>query len=129
MVNFREFVTSSGLKVFGGKDSSNNDELVFGAKRSDILLHTEMPGSPFVNVGSDPSKADIKEASVFTAKYSQAWRDTKKDVVVSVFRRADMKKGKKAKEGSWEVLKRMDRVRVRKSDIVKYEESLSDLDE
>ncbi len=123
MVNFREFVTSSGLKVFGGRDSANNDKLVLEAKPTDILLHTAEPGSPFVNVGSEASKIDIKEATIFCAKYSQDWRDGKKDVVVNVFRRCDMAKDKRMKEGTWGV-KKEERVKVKKADILKYEESL-----
>ena len=123
MVNFREFVTSSGLKVFAGRDSANNDELVFAAGPNDVLIHTVAPGSPFVNVGDGASKVDIKEAAVFCAKFSQAWRDSKRDVSVNVFLRKGMIKDKKMKEGSWRV-GREDRMRVRKGDILKYEEEL-----
>ena len=68
MVNFREYITSSGLRVFGGRDSENNDKLVWDATPKDILLHTEAPGSPFVNLGENPSKNDINEAAIFCAK-------------------------------------------------------------
>lgn len=116
-------MTSSGLKVFGGRDAEDNDKLVFGAKPSDVLLHTNAPGSPFVNVGSEISKIDLKEAAIFCAKYSQDWRDSKRDVLVNVFRRCDMNKDKKMKAGSWMVSKQ-DRVRVRKSDILEFEKDL-----
>ena len=81
MTNYRKYTCESGLEIFGGKDSDNNDELVWEATPKDTLLHTEMPGSPFVNLGINPSKSDIKEATIFTAKYSQIWRDTKKDII------------------------------------------------
>ena len=71
MVKFRTYVLSSGLSVIGGKNAENNDELVWQAGPNDILLHTQSPGSPFVNVGELPSKAEINEAAIFTAKYSQ----------------------------------------------------------
>jgi len=116
-------VTSSGIEVFGGRDSANNDELVFAAESNDILIHTVKPGSPFVNVGFGVSKIDIKEAAVFCAKFSQAWRDSKKDVLVNIFRRCDMKKDRKMKEGSWEVLK-SERLRVKKEDILALEKTL-----
>ncbi|NPE26942.1 DUF814 domain-containing protein [Methanococcoides sp. SA1] len=125
MVNFREFVTSSGLRVFGGRDSENNDELVWDAKPTDSLIHTVMPGSPFVNVGSEASKVDVKEAAVFCAKFSQAWRDTKRDVSVNVFLRKDMVKDKQAKEGSWSV-KKDERVKVKKADILRLEEKMNE---
>ncbi len=123
MVNFRKFVTSSGLEVFGGRDSENNDKLVFGASPADVLIHTVAPGSPFVNVGSEASKGDIKEACVFCAKYSQDWRDSKRDVSVNVFRRCDMVKDRKMKSGTWGV-KKEERMKVRKSDILALEKAL-----
>ena len=84
MVNFREFVTSSRLKVFGGRDAETNDELVWDANMKDILLHTDAPGSPFVNIGKIPSKKDVKEAAIFCAKYSQDWRNGKRDIIVKI---------------------------------------------
>ena len=125
MVNFRKFVTSSGLEVFGGRDSANNDELVFVARATDVLIHTVLPGSPFVNVGANATKIDIKEASVFCAKFSQAWRDSKRDVSVNVFRRCDMEKDRKMKSGTWGV-KKQERVKVKKADILKFEEMLNE---
>lgn len=123
MVNFRKYVLSSGREIFGGKDALNNDELVWAANTKDILLHTNAPGSPFVNVGENPSKVEIKEASVFTAKYSQDWRDGKRDILVNVFKRSDMNKDKKAKIGSWTVLKQ-ETIKVKKADILLLEKEL-----
>ena len=125
MVNFREYVTSSGLRVFGGKSAESNDKLVSDAGPSDVLLHTDAPGSPFVNVGEDPSKADLKEAAVFCAKYSQDWRDSKRDVIVNKFLRSNMNKDKKMKAGSWNVSKQ-ENIKVKKSDILKLEKSLEE---
>lgn len=125
MVKFREAELSSGRKIFLGRDSASNDELVFAADSKDVLLHTEMPGSPFVNLGEGPNKDEISEGAVFCAKFSQAWRDGKKDVVVNVFRRCDMKKDKQMKEGSWSVLKQ-EKVRVKKLDILELEKRLDE---
>jgi predicted ribosome quality control (RQC) complex YloA/Tae2 family protein len=123
MVNFREFVTSSGLKVFGGRDAENNDKLVWEANTKDILLHTNAPGSPFVNIGENPSKKDTKESAVFCAKYSQNWRNSKRNIIVNKFLRNDMTKNKKMKVGSWSVSKQ-ENIKVKKSDILKLEEKL-----
>jgi len=120
MVNFREYVTASGLHLFGGRDAENNDKLVSEAGSKDVLLHTSAPGSPFVNVGEAPSKVDLKEASVFCAKYSQDWRDGKRDVVVNKFLKSDMNKSKKMKAGTWEV-KKQEKMKVKKSDILNFE--------
>lgn len=123
MVNFREFVTSSGLRVFGGRDAENNDKLVWDAKPKDVLLHTNAPGSPFVNLGEEPSKNDISESAVFCTKYSQEWRDTKRDVIVNKFQRSNMNKPKNMKAGSWQV-NHQEEIRVKKTDILKYEKEL-----
>ena len=113
MITFRGYVTSSGLRVYGGKNAENNDELVFAADAKDVLLHTGAPGSPFVNVKENPSKKDIKEAAVFCAKYSQDWRGNKNDVVVNIFKRSDMNKSVRMKVGSWEVKKQIGRASCR----------------
>ena len=128
MVNFREYITTSGLCVFGGKNAENNDELVFAAGTKDVLLHTSKPGSPFVNVGESPTKKDIGEAAVFCAKYSQDWRDGKKDIVVNMFKRRDRNKSVRMKIGSWEVKKQRD-IKVKTVDILKLEKELGKKDE
>jgi len=128
MTNFRIFVTSSGLKVFGGRNAESNDKLVWEAMPKDVLLHTAKPGSSFVNVGESPYKNDLLESAIFCAKYSQDWRDGKRDVIVNKFLRSDMDKFIKMKAGSWEV-KKQTKIKVRKSDILKFEKELMEKDE
>jgi predicted ribosome quality control (RQC) complex YloA/Tae2 family protein len=128
MVNFREFITSSGLHIFGGRDAENNDKLVWDAKPNDVLLHTSAPGSPFVNIGENPQKKDIKEATIFCAKFSQDWRDSKRDVIVNVFLRKNMEKDRKMKIGTWNV-KKQEKIKVKKTDIFKYEKNLKENNE
>ena len=123
MVNFRKYITESGLRVLGGKSSETNDDLVNSAGSKDVLLHTEAPGSPFVNVGENPSKSDLNEAAIFCAKYSQDWRDSKNDVTVNKFMRSDMNKEVKMKAGTWGV-KKQEKIKVKKSDIFKFEKEL-----
>ena len=127
MIKFREYVTASGLRVFGGKNAENNDELVFSANAKDVLLHTTAPGSPFVNVKENPSKQDIKEATVFCAKYSQDWRGKKRDVVVNMFKKSDMNKSMRMKVGSWGVGKQ-EKIKVKAVDILKFEKRLREED-
>jgi len=121
MVNFRKYVLSSGREVLGGKTAENNDELVLAASRNDVMLHTSAPGSPFVNVGEKPTKKEVDEAAIFCARYSQDWRDNKRDVVVNRFLRGDMDKLPGAKAGSWSVSKQ-EKIKVKKIDIVKFDE-------
>ena len=123
MTMFREYITSSGLRVLGGKNSENNDELVNRAMPKDILLHTSAPGSPFCILGASPTKQDIKEAAIFCAKYSQNWRNTKQDVVVNMFKRSSMNKEITMKSGTWSV-KNQEKIKVKAGDILKFEKEL-----
>ena len=122
-MKFRKYILSTGREVYAGKDSKNNDKLVEDAKKDDILLHTNAPGSPFVNIGTNPSKKEIEEASIFCARYSQDYRDNKRDVTVDIFSRMDMKKDSSMKEGTWAV-KDKESIKVKKSDILKLEKIL-----
>ncbi|MCR4284570.1 MAG: NFACT RNA binding domain-containing protein [archaeon] len=118
MTNYRKYTLSTGKIIFGGRDAENNDELVKSAKRNETLLHTEAPGSPFVNAGESPTKKEIQEAAIFCARHSQDWRDNKRDINVNIFLRADMKKGLLMKKGTWSV-KKQSKLKVKKADIQK----------
>jgi len=122
-MNPRKHILSSGREILLGRDSKNNDELVKSAKRNETLLHTEAPGSPFCLVGVDPSKAEISEAAIVCAKYSQDWRNNKRDVIVNKFLRADMKKGFFTKEGTWKV-KKSKKLKAKKTSILKLEKNI-----
>ena len=120
---FREFTISLEKQIFLGKSSKNNDELVRAAKRDEVLLHTKEPGSPFCNLGKSPTKQQIKEAAVICAKFSQDWRDNKKDIILHKFLKADVSKSKKMKDGTWNV-KKHDEIKVKKIDIQNFEKFL-----
>lgn len=122
-MKFREFETSSGLKVFGGRSAENNEELINQVAPKETVLHTAMPGSPFCNIKGGASKKDINEAGIFCAKYSQDWRDRKADVSVHVFRGADIYKEKIMKTGTFGV-KKFDVLKVKKGDVLKFEKEL-----
>lgn len=121
-MRFREFILNSGRKIFLGRNSENNDELVSNSKRNDLLLHTSTPGSPFCNVGVSPNKEEIKEAGIICAHYSQTWKKskTKKDILVDVFSKADTFKDLKMKSGTWGVKKKKT-IKIKKEDIIKFE--------
>jgi predicted ribosome quality control (RQC) complex YloA/Tae2 family protein len=122
-MNFRTFQTSSGKKVLGGKSAENNEELIKQVEPTEIVLHTAIPGSPFVNIKGASTKQDIKESAVFCAKHSQDWRDNKKDVIVHIFRGADIHKDKKMKAGTFAV-KKFNIIKIKKEDILKFEKEL-----
>jgi predicted ribosome quality control (RQC) complex YloA/Tae2 family protein len=113
---FREWFTASGKYVVAGKNSKNNEELIAQVEPDETVLHTALPGSPFVNIKGKAKKADIRDAALFCAKYSQAWRDTKNDVKIHVFFGKDIHKSKLMKEGTFGVNK-FSEVIAKKKDI------------
>lgn len=120
-MNFRKYITSSGKEVLAGKSAENNEQLVEQVAQNEPVLHTAKPGSPFVNLKGKAEKEDIKEASIFCARYSQDWRDNKKDVVVHIFSGKDIFKIPGMKLGTFGV-KKYKEIKVKKQDIEKFGE-------
>ncbi len=120
-IKFREFITSSGKKVLGGKSAENNEELIKQVEKNEIVLHTAKPGSPFVNIKfkGRVSKKDIYEAGIFCARYSQDWRDNKRDVVVHYFKGKEIYKRKDMKLGTFGV-KNFKEIKIKKEDIENF---------
>jgi len=105
-MKFREFITRSRKQVLAGRDAESNEKLIEQVLQNEIVLHTKAPGSPFANIknnGKKVSKKDIKEAAVFCARYSQDWRDNKKEVIVHYFLGKDIYKSKAMKSGTFGV--------------------------
>lgn len=120
-MKFREFITSSGKKVLGGKNAEQNEELVkeFIGK-SNKIFHTAAPGSPFCVIDNlKPNKEDINETAIFCASKSQDWRDNKQDVNVHAFTGKDTYKEKRMKAGMFGV-KKFKIIKVKKKDIEKF---------
>ena len=107
-MGFREFVTSSGAQIILGKNAESNDELMkkFEGEKN-IILHTVAPGSPFCVIKEPiiPSMGDITASGAICARYSQDWRDNKKDIRISIFTGKDIKKEKGMEVGTWAVKK------------------------
>ncbi|MBN2095019.1 MAG: NFACT family protein [Candidatus Aenigmarchaeota archaeon] len=74
---FKNFTTSDGFLVIIGKDATTNELLIKKyCKKSDIVLHAHIPGSPFGVIRSEGrtvSKEAIAEAAQFTASNSRFW--------------------------------------------------------
>jgi predicted ribosome quality control (RQC) complex YloA/Tae2 family protein len=122
-MKFREIELSSGTKIFLGKNAENNDELVEMFKgKENVIMHTVNPGSPFCVIKKlNPEKEEIKETAVFCAKYSQDWRDNKKDVKIHVFTGKEIKKPFFAKVGTWKITDKAKVINVKKEEILKLE--------
>ena len=122
-MTFRNIKLESGASIILGKDEKSNDELMkkFQGK-SNIILHTVAPGSPFCVIESslNPSSQEISVSGAWCAKYCQDWRDNKTDVKVSVFTGKDITKPTNAKAGTWKV-KKSKTITVKKEDILQLE--------
>ncbi|PIN78078.1 hypothetical protein COV15_00245 [Candidatus Woesearchaeota archaeon CG10_big_fil_rev_8_21_14_0_10_34_12] len=137
----RWFFTSSGKLVIGGKNAEDNEKIVSQVKDDETVLHTKTAGSPFVNIKNSAGilnaqesdskkisdikgkakKKDIKEAAIFCAKYSKAWKQNREDIEVHVFNGKDIFKEKDMKLGTFGV-KKIKKLIVKKQDILNFQE-------
>ncbi|HNX17350.1 MAG TPA: ribosome rescue protein RqcH [Methanoregula sp.] len=70
---FRWFITSDGIVVLGGRDASQNEELVKKyLTGGDLFVHADVHGASVVIVKGKTEKMD--EVAQFAASYSGAWR-------------------------------------------------------
>jgi predicted ribosome quality control (RQC) complex YloA/Tae2 family protein len=70
---FRWFVTSDGVVVLGGRDASQNEELVKKYMTgNDLFVHADVHGASVVIVRGKTGKMD--EVAQFAASYSGAWK-------------------------------------------------------
>ncbi|MEX2017464.1 MAG: NFACT RNA binding domain-containing protein [Candidatus Pacearchaeota archaeon] len=131
-MNFRKIQLSLGTGIILGKDEKGNDYLMNDFKgKENVILHTVSPGSPFgvivpVKEKTKVAKKEIYEAGIYVARYSQDWRDNKKDVNMSVFTGKDISKPGSAKAGLWNVKSgKTKTVVIKKKDILKLVEKNS----
>jgi predicted ribosome quality control (RQC) complex YloA/Tae2 family protein len=119
-MNFRKIILKTGTGIILGKDENSNDYLMKDFEgKSNIILHTAAPGSPFGVIEKiKPTKKEICEAGIFVAKFSQDWRDNKKDVKMNIFTGKDISKEKGMKPGLWNVRKAKT-ITIKKRDILK----------
>jgi hypothetical protein len=103
---YRWFFTSSNKLVIGGKSAQQNEELLKKIKNKNyVIMHTSTPGSPFAVIVSNkkPTKEDLEEAAIFTACFSQQWKQGKKKTHVDIFLSPQLYKLKLMKIGTWGV--------------------------
>jgi len=76
---FRWFLSSDGFLCVGGRDATTNEIVIKKhTEPHDLVLHTDMAGSPFVIVkgeGKEIPQSTIEEAAQFTASMSRAWKN------------------------------------------------------
>lgn len=113
---WRTFITSSDLIVIAGKNSQQNDKIVKIAKKQDIILHTAARGSPFCIIHAGKSKIDkqsIKEAAIFCASFSKAWKQGKKIIEIHTFKPQDTYKRKGMAQGTYGVKRIQKKFRIK----------------
>lgn len=112
---YRWFYTSSNILVVGGKSAEQNEELVKKLMPNGryVVMHTKSPGSPFsIMMSSSPSKKDMEESEIFTASFSRAWRENKKNEFIDTFLMEQIIKKKGMKIGTFGVIGEVDRNKV-----------------
>tara|TARA_Y100000310_G_scaffold345464_1_gene465279 strand:- start:4131 stop:4916 length:786 start_codon:yes stop_codon:yes gene_type:complete len=75
---FRWFKSSDGFLVIGGRDATSNEVVIKKhTDTGDLVLHTDMAGSPFFVIKSESKKipkSTIKEAADATCTFSRVWK-------------------------------------------------------
>jgi len=75
---FRWFISSEGFLVVGGRDATSNEIVVKKhTNQDDLVLHTDMAGSPFFVVKGEGRTIGSKtkeEAADATCTFSRAWK-------------------------------------------------------
>ncbi len=76
---FRWFISSEGFLVIGGRDATSNEIVIKKhTDTNDLVLHTDMAGSPFFVVKSEGKQVGEKtrhEAADATCTFSRAWKN------------------------------------------------------
>ncbi|MBS3071195.1 DUF814 domain-containing protein [Candidatus Pacearchaeota archaeon] len=120
-IKVRKITLKTGTELILGKDEDSNDELMKKFKgKENIILHTSAPGSPFCVIKKQVFEGDVYAAGILCAKYSQDWRNNKKDVVINVFTGKDISKPLSLKAGTWNV-KKAKKIKIKKQDILEFE--------
>ena len=75
---FRWFTSSEGFLVVGGRDATSNEIVIKKhTDQNDLVLHTDMAGSPFfvIKTGGKPVGEKTKEETAdATCTFSRAWK-------------------------------------------------------
>src|SRR3989344_3587550 len=74
---FRWFYSSEGFLCIGGRDATSNEIVIKKhTEKGDLVLHTDMSGSPFfvIHNGEHASEQTINEAAQAVAVHSRAWK-------------------------------------------------------
>jgi predicted ribosome quality control (RQC) complex YloA/Tae2 family protein len=76
---FRWFISSNDFLIVGGRDAVTNEILIKKhLEPTDLVFHTELPGSPFVLIKNPENNSfpeeTINEAAEFCGSFSKSWK-------------------------------------------------------
>ncbi|MBW2984638.1 DUF814 domain-containing protein [Candidatus Woesearchaeota archaeon] len=75
---FHWFISSTGFLVIGGRDATTNEIIIKKhTDTNDLVLHTDLAGSPFFVIkseGKEIDKTTIREAADATVTFSKTWK-------------------------------------------------------
>ena len=100
---YKEYFLSTGLKIFVGRDGTDNDRTTFEfTKPYELWFHAQQcPGShiaiKYPNKSFEPSKREIEETAAVAAYFSKARNDSMVPVIYT--QRKYVRKPRKAKPG------------------------------
>src|SRR3989338_4143768 len=85
--NFRWFFTSNDILVVGGKSDEQNEVALNKFLKPEFnVMHTSLPGSPFMIIQSlNPSKKDLEETAIFCGCFSKQWKDVGRKIDIDIF--------------------------------------------
>jgi len=104
---YRWFYTSGKKLVIGGKNAEQNEKLVkelINSEKKYIVMHTKLPSSPFAIIQSEnPNEKDLEETAIFTACFSQRWKEKTKKTIIDIFEAKQIYKTPNMKKGTFGV--------------------------
>lgn len=115
----RSHISKQGTLFLAGRTDATNEILMAQIKPNEIILHTEMAGSPFVNIKGEPKEGDLKEAAIMCARYSRDYKKNQGNTDVHYFLGKDTHKSKGMKTGTFGV-KSAKTINVKLKDILEF---------
>lgn len=102
-MKLRTHISHEGTLFLAGRTDETNEILMSQVEPNELVFHTEMAGSPFVNIKGIPKGQDINEAAIMCARYSRNYKKNKADVMVHYFLGKSTHKSKSMKIGTFGV--------------------------
>jgi predicted ribosome quality control (RQC) complex YloA/Tae2 family protein len=115
----RTHISNKGTLFLAGRTDETNEILMSQVKPNELIFHTEMPGSPFVNIKGELKEGDVEEAAIMCARYSRDYKKHKDDVKVHYFLGKNTRKSKFMKTGTFGV-KKVKEIIVKLKDIEEF---------